>query len=339
MSHHFDTTTARNDPRLNLTDLFLFSPAPGVTTMALTVNPGAGQTRPESLHEEGLYAFRFDLDGDAREDVAFTVGFGEVTHSGDGRGHVQRFEVRRTTGQHSELVLSGETGRVSTSEDGVKAFVGLAPDLFAGNRSGLHAFAAAYAEGRFFPGAFENRENFFAGRNVTAVVLEVPNDLVGEGTVGGWASVSLRGHAPETQVSRWGLPLITHLFITDPETKERYNHSAPSEDAELFAAHIRQKAQDMTRLAGSAADPAGYAERVVARLCPTVLPYKVGTAGAFDHAGFNGRGLTDDVMDVMLTLMTNTALNDGAVPDTSRIRPGFPYFGDPYPAPAPDDRS
>jgi hypothetical protein len=339
MSHHFDTTTARNDPRLNLTDLFLFSLAPGVTTMALTVNPGAGQTRPEALHEEGLYAFRFDLDGDAREDLAFKVGFGEVTHSGDGQGHVQRFEVRRTIGQHSELILSGETGRVSTSEDGVKAFVGLAPDLFAANRNGLHAFRAAYAEGRFFPGAFENRENWFGGRNVTAIVLEVPNALVGEGTVHGWASVSLRGHAPETQVSRWGLPLITHLYITDPDLKEQYNHAVPSEDAELLASHIRQMAQGMTRLAGSNADPAGYAERLLARLCPTVLPYEVGTAGSFDYAGFNGRGLTDDVMDVMLTLMTNTALNDGAVPDASRTRPDFPYFGDPYPAPAPDGRS
>jgi Domain of unknown function (DUF4331) len=339
MSHHFDTTTARNDPRLNLTDLYLFSPAPGVTTMALTVNPGAGQTRPASLHEEGLYAFRFDLDGDAREDVAFKVGFGEVTPSGDGQGGVQRFEVRRTIGQDSESILSGETGRVSASEDGVKAFVGLAPDLFAGNRDGLHAFRAASGEGRFFPGAFENRENWFGDRNVTAIVLEVPNALVGEGTVHGWATVSLRGHAPETQVSRWGLPLITHLFLTDPDAQEAYNHSLPSDDAGLFASHIRRKTQDMTRLAGSSADPAGYAERLAARLCPTVLPYEVGTAGSFDYAGFNGRGLTDDVMDVMLTLMTNTALNDGAVPDASRIRPGFPYFGDPYPAPAADDRS
>jgi hypothetical protein len=45
---------------------------------------------------------------------------------------------------------------------------------------------------------------------------------------------------------------------------------------------------------------------------------------------FNGRGLADDVMDVMLTLTTNTALGDGVAPDQRRMRAGFPYFGEPY---------
>jgi hypothetical protein len=51
---------------------------------------------------------------------------------------------------------------------------------------------------------------------------------------------------------------------------------------------------------------------------------------AFEVSGFNGRGLADDVMDVMLTLVTNTALGDGVAPDQPRIRPEFPYFGEPY---------
>ena len=57
------------------------------------------------------------------------------------------------------------------------------------------------------PQAFQNRQNFFAGRNVTVIVLEVPSQLVGRGQVRAWATVSLYGHAPEVQVSRWVLPL------------------------------------------------------------------------------------------------------------------------------------
>jgi hypothetical protein len=65
-------------------------------------------------------------------------------------------------------------------------------------------------------------------------------------------------------------------------------------------------------------------------MLPAVLPYRVGTPAAFDHTGFNGRGLADDVMDVILTLATNTPLGDGVAPDRARIRGEFPYFGEPY---------
>ncbi|MFZ3304576.1 MAG: hypothetical protein WA227_13280, partial [Mycobacterium sp.] len=42
MSHHFDTPTGREDPRLNLCDFYLFAGDPGKTTaMAMTVNPAA----------------------------------------------------------------------------------------------------------------------------------------------------------------------------------------------------------------------------------------------------------------------------------------------------------
>jgi hypothetical protein len=39
MSHHFDTPTAREDPRINVCDFYLFAGSPGHTVMAMTVNP------------------------------------------------------------------------------------------------------------------------------------------------------------------------------------------------------------------------------------------------------------------------------------------------------------
>ena len=73
MSHHFDTPTAREDPRINVCDFYLFNGSPGATVMAMTVNPDAGVSAPETFRDEGLYAFRFDLNGDAREELAFKV--------------------------------------------------------------------------------------------------------------------------------------------------------------------------------------------------------------------------------------------------------------------------
>ena len=88
--------------------------------------------------------------------------------------------------------------------------------------------------------------------------------------------------------------------------------------------------EKVTALAHSAADPSAYATQLLARLCPGVLPYELDTPASFSFAGFNGRGLCDDVMDVILTLVTNTALGDGVAPDMRLMRPDFPYFGEPH---------
>jgi hypothetical protein len=158
----------------------------------------------------------------------------------------------------------------------------------------------------------------------------VPNRLIGTGLVHGWATASLYGHAPEVQVSRWGLPLITNMFMPDADMKEQFNRATPSDDQARFTAQVGQVAEKLATLAGSAARPADYAKQLIARLFPTTLPYQIGTPAAFDFAGFNGRALTDDTMDVILTLATNTALGDGVVPPKDRTRDEFPYFGPPY---------
>lgn len=341
MSHHFDTPTAREDPRINLCDFYLFPGRAGSTVMVMTVNPNAGQSAPDTFRDEGLYAFRFDLNGDAREELSFKVRFGAVLHGDDEHhAHAQSFEMRRASGPAAasgadgELIAAGQTGRVVEAGAGVQAFAGLAPDLFAGDAMALGEFRTGFFEkGTFHPQAFQNRKNFFGGRNVTAIVLEVPTPLIGLGRVHGWATASLHGHAPEIQVSRWGLPLITNIFMPDPAMREDFNRAAPVEDVSRFSAQIADVAARLTRLAGSAADPNGYGRMLAERLCPVTLPYDLDTAANFGVDGFNGRGLADDVMDVMLTLATNMPLADGVAPDRSRMRDEFPYFGEPFAAP------
>ncbi len=339
MSHHFDTKLAKEDPSLNVCDLYLFQGSPSSTVMAMTVNPDVGLSAPDTLHVEGLYAFRFDLTGDAHEDVVFKFRFSEPHHlNGDEHVHVQKYQVLRATGDaiggdKGERLIEAQTGNAH-SKSGVRAFVGIAPEMFAGDAFALHAFLNAfYKEQRYDGAAFQHRQNFFANRNVTAIVLEVPNEMTGKGMVHAWATASLYGHAPEMQVSRWGLPLMTHLFLNDPnnqEVKEKFNVSKPSDDLTLFSGDIAEFAQKMSTYAGSVMNPEEYGKQIVSRLCPATLPYEIGTPAAFDLAGFNGRPLTDDVMDVMLTLASNKPLEDGAVPDRGRVRSEFPFFGEPY---------
>ena len=156
MSHHFDTPTAREDPRINVCDFYLFNGSPGATVMAMTVNPDAGVSAPETFRDEGLYAFRFDLNGDAREELAFKVQFGSVEHAAGDEHHVQPFQVLRSAGLHAlkgvqgELVASSLTGASLTGEGGIKVFAGLAPDLFAGDAQALGRFRTALAKEKRF---------------------------------------------------------------------------------------------------------------------------------------------------------------------------------------------
>jgi hypothetical protein len=118
--------------------------------------------------------------------------------------------------------------------------------------------------------------------------------------------------------------------MPDPFMRENFNRSAPIEDIPRFSAQIASVVARLCRLAGSAADPDDYARRLIERLCPVTLPYELDTAALFATTGFNGRGLADDVMDVILSLVTNTSLKDGVAPDRSRMRDEFPYFGEAF---------
>ncbi|MEV6227231.1 DUF4331 family protein [Saccharopolyspora shandongensis] len=73
MSRHLDSPLARQDPRLDISDVYL-SRGTGGTTFVINVNPlsGAG-----ACHPEGVYEFKVDTEGDAVEDITFRVTFGE----------------------------------------------------------------------------------------------------------------------------------------------------------------------------------------------------------------------------------------------------------------------
>ena len=127
--------------------------------------------------------------------------------------------------------------------------------------------------------------------------------------------------------------MITHLFLSDHskgDLKEAFNRSLPRDDVAQFSEPIAAFVRNMTTYANTSGNPAEHGKRIAGVLCPATLPYKIGTFASFDYAGFNGRALGDDVMDVMLTLAANQALSDGVAPDRQRTRGEFPYFGEPY---------
>jgi hypothetical protein len=338
VSHHFDTPTAREDPRLNLCDFYLFAGSPGTTVMAMTVNPAATIDTPAPFRDEALYVFRFDTDGDHLEDLSIKVRFGELVHvrTNGVEGHAQTFEVRLATGGNAaagddgQLIAAGTTGTPVLAENGIRAFAGVVNDVFGGDAAAVNEFKDACAAGFYKPEAFNNRVNFFADRTVGGIVVEVPNALLGTETpVHAWSTVSLFGHAPEQQVTRWGLPLFTHLFLSDDHLREAFNRTPPSGDNAAFIASTVDTVTKYVTLAGTAPEPRVYARRVAELFGMITLPYTVGTPASFDYTGFNGRALGDNVMDNMLSVLTNSPLGTGVAPDHGRACEDFPYFSRP----------
>ena len=238
--------------------------------MAMTVNPAATADTVAPFRDEAVYAFRFDTDGDRCEDVSFKARFGEILHVQSSSGeidHVQRFNVFRAAhapdGLVGDLMASAHTDEVVSGDDGVRVFAGVVDDPFVGDAAALEAFKAAFAKGSLEPEAFRNRVNFFRDRTIAAIILEVPNRLITNSTgVSAWTTVSLYGHAPEQQVARWGLPLLTHLYLDDDECRERFNRSRPSDDDSLFISSIVSTVSKYVAAAGTAGDPEAYGRRV-----------------------------------------------------------------------------
>ena len=345
MSHHFDSVQAKADLRLNLCDLYVFEGEGEHTVFAMTCCPDAGISSPDAFHPEAIYAIRIDLDGDGKEDLAFKFRFGEAGHApGHEHRHVQSFDVLRAMA--AELPGLGGTVLVSGSKDAtaennaVRAFAGIVPELWASDSVAFFDFLTKLAkDGQYDPKVFESQVNKYRNRNVMAMVLEVPNALIGAEKIDVWATVALFGHAPEVLVQRWGLPLMTHLFLSDlmaPGMAEQFNVSQPSQDVGLFSDVVAGVTARLAASAGNTPEPEKYGREVAKRLCPGVLPYTLGSKARFDVSEFNGRPLTADVLDVMASIATNRKISDGVSPEAARVASVFPYYGAAY---SPDEQA
>jgi uncharacterized protein DUF4331 len=343
MSHHFDTYLATGDPRLNVADAYLFDAAPDRTVMVMTCCADAALSAPATFHPGALYEFRFDTTGNGCDDTGFQVRFTDPIERAD-QGLRQEFTVHYVTGADLDVdpaqyvagkpVFSAELN-TPTRVGAVEGFAGLVGDMWAADPLAVSTMLNDfYVDRRFEETAYTNRRNAFARRNAMAIVLEVPNALLGEGQVAMWSSISLYGHAAKAQVSRFGIPLFTHLFLSAWRQPliERYNRVGPGRDIELFTEPVRRFVAELSALAGLGRISELYAGGVAAHLIPTVLPYMLGSSAMFTTETINGRPLGADAFDVMVSLAAGRKVGDGVAPDFSRLLDVFPYCGPPYTA-------
>ncbi|HEY9845316.1 MAG TPA: DUF4331 family protein, partial [Candidatus Caenarcaniphilales bacterium] len=94
MSHHLDSPTAKEDGRVDITDVYVFSgESTDTTVLIMAVNPLAGEVSPTTFRAGALYDFKIDTNADVIEDLDYRVTFGEPDSNG-----MQRIELRRLEG-------------------------------------------------------------------------------------------------------------------------------------------------------------------------------------------------------------------------------------------------
>ena len=334
MSHHLDSPTAKEDGRVDITDIYVFAgESPDTTVLIMAVNPLAGELSPTTFRSGALYDFKIDTNADVIEDLDFRVTFEEPDSSG-----IQRIELRRLEGSAAteyssdgKLIAAGNTGEIIPIGDGGRLWTGLVADPFFFNLGAFGQFAKLILEeNRFDPSVFDTAENALAGHNVTAIVLELPTAAFSAETMQLWGTTTIQHEGKWKTINRAATPLIQQVFIQDEHLKDAYNKSLPREDIAKYGEAIAAFTAKVTQLAGTTTDPQAYGQQVVQFLFPDVLTYNPQLPTSYGFAGRNGRALADDTPDVILSLLANTPFSD-CVGKPDGLQTRFPYLAEPNP--------
>lgn len=336
MSHHLDTPLARQNGQLYIDDLYVFS---GNRSTVFVMDVNSTITGPDvqrGFHPGGRYEFKVHFDGADFEALTYRISFGEV--DADGRQALQLHALTggdaREDSASGERVLEGRTGETATGPN-TRLWAGRIGDSFYIDLSLLSMVNEAVRNGtaldlsRWHP---ENAQNSFVGTTVESIVLEVSHQhpqLQPGVHIGVWGATKLATDSGGwRQINRAGHPMMWPIFWPDDT---QFTHPAntrhPSEDFDADGQHIGDLIAAAVAASGTSDDSHGYGQTVARELFPDVLSYVVGTPATYSFAARNGRQLSDNAPEAMLSLVVNTAVPSGLKPSISKqLRAkGFPY--------------
>lgn len=339
MSHHLDSPIARQDIRLDITDLYVFRGEAGTVFVINVCHSIFGPIPAPGYHPEGMYEFKVDLDGDAVEDLTYRLTFGDRDKAGKQNYVVRLIRGEEATNPHAPgaIVAEGTTGVIVTASSGLRVWAGKAGDPFWIEPDVLHAVGHAFQDGTTINLAgwdANHAKNLFAGHTVYSIVLEVPDSELLSDTddnrrIGVWAVATLATDAGGWRsINRVGLPMIPPLFTQyNEDLGNRLNAGRPADDFATYGAAVTKAIADVVAANGTAEDPEAYAKKVAHRLFPNILPYEIGTPASLGFVEWNGRSLTDNAPDVMFSIAANTPVRLGIGKESVTAKPSkiFPY--------------
>jgi len=322
MSHHASGPNfgfPRDDARLDMTDLYAFTKPgePAKSIIVLNVHPSFALASPEPTTSEpfkpgALYEFKIDTNRDAVADICYSVQFAS-SENGKQTATVRRTQGARAVGVCDDGEVMVENAPVSVDRE---ALVTNAGDyrFFFGWRSDSFFFDV---NGNFNHMQFTG-DDFFKDKNVCSIVIELPNSALGTRAVGIWARTVDKTADGWVQADRGGRPLQAVFLVG--EQREAYLSGEPANDDRFIGVF----AHELEHTGGYSPEDAASVAR---KLLPDILSYDFRRPVSFPH---NGRTLTDDVVDVFLSMLTNGKVTGDKVGPHGDLLDEFPYLGPPH---------
>lgn len=307
--HHDDVP--EGDPRHDITDLYAF-PTPGnpsSSILILNVHPEVS-TPTNAVDDQASYELKIDINGDFKPEVAFHVLFGLGDH-GQQTATVYRAlgDDADESGPIGEIIIHQAPVTVGpelhiTTEGAYRFFAGLRSDSFFADRIG-------FANNMQWTG-----QDYFADKHVFGIVLEVPNSVLGANEqLGIWARTMVPVHGALKPVNVAGRP-GNNVLRPDVAT---FQTIPPAQQRDHFLPQYIRRFQDF-----------GYSEPEAITLAhewlPDILPYDYRYTPGYP----NGRILTDDVVDMVLSLITHGQVTSDLVEPHTDYIADFPYLGSPH---------
>src|SRR6266542_1178815 len=170
--HHNDAPNL--DPRTDITDLYIFQNPddPTRSILILDVNPEA-PTHADAFDPQASYEFKIDTNGDFEAEIAFHVVFTNI-EAGQQTATLYRAtaSLAQGTGPLGEIIIQHapvsftQEARITT-EGPYWFFAGLRSEPFFADPTG------------FFNNLQWSGQDYWAGKNVFSIVLDMPNSALG----------------------------------------------------------------------------------------------------------------------------------------------------------------
>jgi hypothetical protein len=327
-----------SDSRLIIANQYVFRGEAG-TVLLMTTNSSLDWpiSRP-GFHPEARYEFKVHRNDQVSEDLTYRITFGpQRIH---GKQHV-RLEVltgldATDDSASGNVLVHGLTGDVLTGADGLRLWTGRAIDPYYADLTLLRAMDRAVNEASAISRwTCQTAKNDFEGSTIHAIVLEVADsdpDLPAGVDAKVWSTskVLIDTSSSWSQITRQGHPMMRSLLGA--------NLAQRTGDQGLMDPSRERDGDERQRLARRVAgfvaanrttnDPAAYGTTVSELLLPDALPYRTGTSAIFGFARWNGRALSDNAPEVMLSLILNAAVTTGlsAGDFTGVTTSSFPYL-------------
>jgi hypothetical protein len=281
-----------------------------------------------------------DRNGDAVQDLAFVWRFNAAGVNG------QHYSVWRYSGANARSLArgvqigSGYTGPgIGNATGNAKVFAGVRADPFFFDLLGFLGTVLGVGDAQLGNCGSANCD-FFAPLNTNAMVIEVPNASVGATNIGVWGTTSYLESGAWHKADQMGRPAINTVFNNKyvagsnvGTQKNLFNTTPPSQQNSSslpFHGNIVGTLENINGILqdGCADYDATTANAIANILLPDMLTYQVGSQA--DGTVFNGRALSDDVIDAELAVTTNGCVtSDNSDASGHTYLSSFPYIGVP----------